>query len=235
LQLKTPKTRLDASNHRQEIAMAGLRKRELSDFRGPASEFRKSAALTTEDLSMCGLDARLREICHELRTSLDSTPSGVRALARASAFMPSPGQPVYSHTLSEDGDHQLTLLGLHESRRIPMHDHPDMTGLLLVIHGRVHSQQCGFSKHSRETALVELTPGVDRVLEENDFAIVSSQTGSLHSLHALDGNAVCLSLHIFCGPRKRRQSWYFPAAPHGMDRNSKLWHRLDNKRFPHGI
>ncbi|MEJ2321501.1 MAG: hypothetical protein P8Z31_03900, partial [Gammaproteobacteria bacterium] len=148
----------------------------------------------TEDLSMCDLDARLRDVCHELRTSLDSTPSGMRARSRASAFTPSPGQPIFSQRVSEGDDHQLTLLGLHESRRIPMHDHPDMTGLLLVIGGRVHSQQFGFSKHSRKTALVELTPGVDRIMEEDDFAIVSSQTGSLHSLHALDGNAVCLSL-----------------------------------------
>ena len=216
--------------------MAGMRKWELPDFRGLASEFRQTAAaLTTEDLTLRDLEARVREICQELRTSLYSTPSGMRSLAEATTFLPSPGQPVYSHALSEDGDHQLTLLGLHESRRIPMHDHPDMTGLLLVIGGRVHSQQCGFSKQARGRAVVELTSGVDRVLQEHDFSILSSQTGNLHSLHALDGNAVCLSLHLFCRPRRRQQSYYFPAAPHGMDRDCKLWHRLGNRRFPHGI
>ena len=184
---------------------------------------------------MRDLNARVKEICRELRASLDSTPSGMRSRAAASAFMPSPGEPVYSQTLSEDSDHRLTLVGLHETRRVPMHDHPDMVGLLLVIDGRIHSEQCSFSKQAGQRAVVELAPCADRILEEDDFAIVSSQTGSLHSLHALDGNAVCLSLHLFTGPQRRPQSWYFPAAPHGMDRDCKLWHQLKNRRFPNGI
>jgi hypothetical protein len=57
---------------------------------------------------------------------------------------------------------------------------------------------------------------------------------NLHSLQALDRNAVCLTLQLYTRQERERRSWYFPLAS-GRRSNTALWYRIQDKEICNGI
>jgi hypothetical protein len=212
------------------------RKRRPDDFASTVREIATGIAdLHRDPSSLHDLNRRAGYTCRALRLAFDSRPSSRRSCQQAAGFEPSTRHPVFSQTLSEDKHHRLTLLGLHQERRIPVHDHPGMSGIIFVLSGRMHSRQYAQGAQSHGDKVVELVPISDRLLGSNDFALVMPRTGHLHSLQALDRNAVFLSLHLMKSPHPQLQSWYFPAMPVDTDRSCRYWHKIQNTRFPNGI
>ena len=80
---------------------------------------------------------------------------------------------------------------------IPLHNHPDMTGVMLCVGGRVHVE--AFDLLERSTAagkhLIRRTDAL--LLEPGDFAALTAQQGNIHTLHAREAAEL---LDIFTPP-----------------------------------
>lgn len=216
--------------------MAGLETHFFSGTDALVRELEKDAesfrtgSLCLEDFTRkatartCALEASLRAVS-DFRDACD--------IART--FTPSRNQRVYSQPVSESRHYRITLLGIHRQFPVPVHDHPGMISLVLVLEGQLYAPQYELAPHGSANILVELTPRSEQILKRGDVAIVMSETGSLHSLKPLVRNALCLTLQLYIEQTCELRSWYFPRTLNKQGMPPALWYRIQHKEICNGI
>lgn len=102
--------------------------------------------------SVDSLAEQIKTVYADLQQSL-----GFRELVEAARrFTPVEQSPVFHETLVEDHQCRLSLIGIHRFAPIPVHDHPHITRVQLVIHGRVQVRTYRIQEVVREPSLVRL-------------------------------------------------------------------------------
>lgn len=171
--------------------------------------------------SVDSLAEQIKTVYADLQQSL-----GFRELVEAARrFTPVEQSPVFHETLVEDHQCRLSLIGIHRFAPIPVHDHPHITRVQLVIHGRVQVRTYRIQEVVREPSLVRLECVAENVLGAGSTATIESGSNNLHGLQSMNLNTICLSLQT--PPlAEERQAWYFPAHPIAGHHQHSLWNRL---------
>jgi hypothetical protein len=215
--------------------MAGL---QTDDFTGTDTlvpELEKTVdSFRTGRLCFADFTREATAIVRALEAALRKSSVFTLSCDSARAFEPSGNRQVYSQPVSEYGHHRIALLGIHRQFPVPVHDHPGMVSLILLLNGRLHAPQYEITPRRESHILVELASRSDDILEPGDIAIVMAETGSLHGLKPLDNHAVCLTIQLCTEQNRGPRSWYFPLAPN-QSCNSALWYRIADKEISYGI
>jgi hypothetical protein len=216
--------------------MLGLENQEITRARTLLLELAGDASPgQTADLCPDGIKARATRVARNLEVSLSLLPGFRKACDAAGSFIPSATRPVYSSQFQTSKNETLSLLGIHPESRIPVHDHPDMLGLLYVIKGRIHVPGYDINGGHEGSAFVELTRRSGEVLQSGDAVLTLPHTGNLHGLQAVEKNAVCLTLHLHLRQDRQPRSWYFPLVPKHCGNSGALWYRKEDKEICDGI
>jgi hypothetical protein len=179
------------------------------------------------------VDQAKREV-RQLENFLFSSSSFLRMLEVAKHYHPTKGRPIYTSTLAHANSHRITLLGIPIHLTIPLHDHPDMVSIVAFLSGwirspiyRVISKDCGYNR-------AELMNCSEQTYSQGDITILTSETGTLHSMEALTHKSVCLSIQLSMLSSFSKQSYYFPAAPDVATSERALWWRAPFRGHPNG-
>ena len=151
---------------------------------------------------------------------------GFRELVEAGrCFLPDKQNSVFSETLVEDHQYRLSLIGIHRFAPIPVHDHPHITGVSLIVHGRVQVRNYRIQEIVREPSLVKLECFADEILGSGSTTVIENGANNLHSLQSMNLNAVCLALQM--PPLAAdRQALYFPTHPLAGHHQHSTWNRI---------
>ena len=170
---------------------------------------------------------QLNSFMMELKRDLYDSEEFHQRVIEAKQLALSAEQPVVEQELSKNFNHRLILVALSSRRHVPVHDHPNSITIQLVLHGQVrvrHYDEVDLTSNKR---LIKLRCTSQRILNRNDIDIVGREMGNLHSLSAIGGTAVCLSLQLPpC--EKNLQNSYYPADPFINDKRFSLWYRAPN-------
>lgn len=113
--------------------------------------------------------------------------------------------PVTYIEIYEDNAVTIGIFILRDGVRIPLHDHPQMHGILKVLTGTINLQSYSILSSdeqddlrttyniSRHAVLVEKTEGV-KVNEEGGACVLTPDEGNLHEIHSVDGPAAFLDI-----------------------------------------
>jgi cysteamine dioxygenase len=119
-----------------------------------------------------------------------------------------PGKPEFKD-LANKASFQITLISFEKGEMIPLHDHPDMTGVICCVTGQVEiSSYELLSRHSsgqfcliKHVANQALAPGQ-----------ISTLTTARANVHCVRASSFCQVIDIFSPPytdeRVRRTHWY---------------------------
>lgn len=118
----------------------------------------------------------------------------------------------------------MGFLTVSRDRAIPLHDHPDTAGVLLVIFGRIRIDRydrvfCGKPRNGRP---LELRHRGSHVLTLGGVSCFSPTRGNLHRLTAVSDKCTMLSVHYRMGRGAKVQSLYF-AISTGAGPTKSLW------------
>jgi hypothetical protein len=175
------------------------------------------------------LDALISESTYEIQqlsNILFSLPGFLAALDSASHYAPVDGCPLYTLSLSSSHCHRITLLGIPKGVKIPLHDHPEMVSIVLLLSGRIYSPRYQLVSGRNEYRLVKLSRCTEQIHAAHDIVVMTPDSCNLHSLEAISTQAVCLSIQISTQSRLNSQSFYFPAQHNSSDNTHRLWHRV---------
>jgi hypothetical protein len=161
----------------------------------------------------------------KLYADLQQSHGFEQLLEAARRFTPGAQRPVFRAALVEDRLCRLSLVGIHRFAPIPVHDHPHMTGVQLVVHGRVRIRNYRVSEVVREPSLVRLECVADNTLGAGSTALVDNGASNLHGLQALNLTAACLVLQT-PPVAAERQAWYFPTHPLADHHGHATWNRI---------
>ena len=172
------------------------------------------------------IESVLQDCLFQIYSLLEATPEFQRLIISAKRFTPASSIPVYKEILSETPHHRLTLVGVHRLMPIPIHDHPKVNGVQLIISGEVHIKHYEVAKECRaEDKLVKLDRVSNYKHKQGDFDLIAPLAGNIHCLKATKPTSILLSLQI--PPCQRiEQSWFFP-----LDSFSNGYQPLIYRRF----
>jgi hypothetical protein len=140
-------------------------------------------------------ESALQDCLFGIHTTLEDKPEFHNICMAAKRFMPEPGIPVFTKTLSDTPSYRLTLVGIHRLMSIPRHDHPKVTGVQLMISGGVRIRHYELAEECKtEAKLVHLECVSEREYSQGDFDVVTPLVGNIHDLIATKSTAVLLSL-----------------------------------------
>jgi hypothetical protein len=178
-----------------------------------------------EGLEPVALQVRFSEAFSFLQTLADFQ----HRLALAKQFVPRTGAPVWSETLAQTADYRLSLMSLHASKPIPLHDHPAASGAQWIIAGRVRIQHFAEAPDRQSPlAVVWLEPTVDEVVRPRGLSLLDRGWRNIHSLEALSERALLLSVQ-WPACDADQQNWYFPIALNGADGSRQAYKRVRRK------
>ena len=112
----------------------------------------------------------------------------------------------------------VKLIEFEPNEKIPLHDHPDMTGVIMCTHGRVlvdHFNKISDESNPDQTLLQE-----DSILDmkSGDTAALTAQKGNIHRLHAKEFSRM---IDVFTPPydddRSSRVRYYTLDGTHHGD------------------
>jgi len=111
----------------------------------------------------------------------------------------------------------IGLLGLDSRKPVPLHDHPFMHTILVLISGKVVVDQYDVRDSAkRHDHILQLRQIQSRELFCGDVSIVYPNYANIHALHCYSNSAILLSLQ-FCEQKapsqNQEKSWYFPLYP----------------------
>lgn len=212
-----------------------------SVFFRPRTTYRKClvSAIQTEAISqqtnkmlaqfIGALDVGLQELLtqHRLRTKLlDKYRANIEDLLLAT-LRESPantentrGQPWGWNPGIESPDISVGTLTVLKGNDIPLHDHPDSTGLLLVLNGSVQIKSFRIfgSPGAREQQPMELELTDEVLLEVGEYGHFGPGTNNIHSLHAIDSD--CRLYDVLFSPYTLHQrSFFMPIVPENGSNN----------------
>jgi hypothetical protein len=165
----------------------------------------------------------------QLESSLLSSSGFLLAFDAAQHYAPAKGRPIYTATLTHAHSHRITLLGIPIHLIIPLHDHPDMVSIVAFLSGWIRSPIYRMVSKDFGCNLAKLKNCSDQSYSQGDITILTSDTGTLHSMEALTDKSVCLSIQLSMLPGFSKQSYYFPAAPEATASERSLWWRAPFK------
>ena len=104
---------------------------------------------------------------------------------------------------------QVTLLEFEPGEKIPLHDHPDMSGVILCTEGEIDIENFDLlkKKSTNDKLLIKRTSSVK--MEKNSLGSLSSTRGNIHSLEAKKFTRL---IDVFTPPydkRRIKESHYF--------------------------
>ncbi|MEN8108659.1 MAG: hypothetical protein ABFS22_11715 [Pseudomonadota bacterium] len=104
------------------------------------------------------------------------------------------------------------ILNIEQGQDVPLHDHPDATGMVRVLTGEVEVWQFDRSvtvaaaETDNQAVLERVT---HRVMQPGDIAVLSPDRGNIHALRARSKS--CSMLDYFIPPYERsRRTWFHP-------------------------
>ncbi|MCY3627633.1 MAG: hypothetical protein OXG88_08335 [Gammaproteobacteria bacterium] len=86
--------------------------------------------------------------------------------------------------LHRESQFEISLIEFAEDELIPLHDHPDMTGVILCVEGRVKVEHFDKLEETSENNRPLLQKERSLVMTNGDSAILTATRGNIHSLHA---------------------------------------------------
>jgi len=115
-------------------------------------------------------------------------------------------------SILEDALGKIGLFSVYKNAPVPLHDHPNSHGVLLVIDGEVEVERYSLKSQYRdkdESGLVELDVCERRTLKPFDITWFAEQEGNIHALQAKTEQCVMLKVQL---PNmiSSGRSWYFP-------------------------
>ncbi|MDE0645597.1 MAG: hypothetical protein OXH84_05090 [Gammaproteobacteria bacterium] len=86
--------------------------------------------------------------------------------------------------LHRESQFEISLIEFAEDELIPLHDHPDMTGVILCVEGRVKVEHFDKLEEASDNNRPLLQKERSLVMTNGDSAILTATRGNIHSLHA---------------------------------------------------
>lgn len=86
--------------------------------------------------------------------------------------------------LHRESQFEISLIEFAEDELIPLHDHPDMTGVILCVEGRIKVEHFDKLEETSDNNRPLLQKERSLVMTNGDSAILTATRGNIHSLHA---------------------------------------------------
>ncbi|MBL4761880.1 MAG: hypothetical protein JKY93_04175 [Gammaproteobacteria bacterium] len=113
-----------------------------------------------------------------------------------------------SHSLHHDEKLKAGFLRVEAGQSLPLHDHPNSFGIMLVISGRLQLKQ--FTRVIEPYArLARLAEHSDVLLEKGDCSILCPVYGNVHTLQSFEQPVIVLDL-IISNSYAEERHWYVP-------------------------
>jgi hypothetical protein len=114
--------------------------------------------------------------------------------------------------MHKEHDFQVSLLEFESGEKIKLHDHPDMSGVILCTEGRINIQNYDLlkNKSTNNKLLLKQTANITMVPGSTGF--LTSASGNIHALQA---DRFTRLIDVFTPPynrdRSKRSKWYSKA------------------------
>ena len=112
-------------------------------------------------------------------------------------------------TVHEGGYFEVASLEFDAGDEIGLHNHPDMTGVILCLSGQIDVEAFNLQEGESESGALLLERVVQRRLEAGDYCTLTATQGNIHSLRAQSFTQL---LDVFTPPydseRLTRYRWY---------------------------
>jgi len=154
-----------------------------------------------------------------------------RILASAASFLPGPGAPAFSMPLAVTPSHRLSLLGIHPTKPIPLHDHPEAWSAQMVVSGRTSIHHCNCLENSTLPLLESVSV---REFGPHGISSTTPAARNIHTLAANTANAVLLSIQTPPSDTVPR-SWFFPLEPSHRPRPLLRCRRIGIRHRDQGV
>lgn len=110
--------------------------------------------------------------------------------------------------LSQDEDVRCGVIAVNPYQPVPVHDHVNSGGILLVLEGHLVERSFDLDTSCEDsTGLVKLIPGETRHLEPGQWGVHLPDSYNLHSLAAIGRPALALSVQFNPGNESLR-TWF---------------------------
>jgi hypothetical protein len=107
-----------------------------------------------------------------------------------------------------------SFIKLGNDSSIPIHDHPDTIGMILVLEGMLELRSFTINPEiisfGRQAAY--LRPADFQRLHKGGTSMVLPEKGNLHNLRCHDGHCILLDVQVSL-PRRQEPRWFFPVGP----------------------
>lgn len=108
---------------------------------------------------------------------------------------------------------RANLIAIQQERSLPLHDHPDASGAMMVISGKVHAISCEEEKSTNNThpgSILIITD--NKLISANETGCFTQEQYNIHSIKALTDRAVLMVIHTppFA---PNQQTFFFTANP----------------------
>ena len=129
-------------------------------------------------------------------------------------------------TTAHDGGHfEVVIIQFEPGEHIPLHNHPDMTGVIFCLSGAIEIENFDLLQETSDDGNLLLRRTGDAALAPGDFATLTAERGNIHALTASEFTEL---LDVFTPPyddaRIRRYRWYERAeAPYDGDAVYEAW------------
>ena len=171
----------------------------------------------------------LRNWFNEILRTCRGTAEFMVAMASARRFTPEPGKPFFRAPLAATTSDRLSLVGIHPTKPIPLHDHPNGWSAQMILAGQARIRQFDIDPgQADDSSQLYL-----RAVSFGDFGIgeistVTPGARNIHSLAAKTTNLIMLSVdHLPSGASA--PSWYFPVVPLNWKNPLLLCHRVNQE------
>jgi len=112
-------------------------------------------------------------------------------------------------TMHKEQSFMVSFLEFEPGEKIALHDHPDMTGVIHCIQGRINIQNYTLQKERSESGKLLLKQEASVTMTPGSTGALSSTFGNIHSLQA---DKLTRMVDVFTPPynrdRSRRSKWF---------------------------
>lgn len=135
-----------------------------------------------------------------------------------------------ANDIYQDKHIHVALLTVFRGQPLPFHDHPDVSGMLLIISGETRAIHCNVTASDEDAQTAELAVILDRTLGTGQVGSFSANNGNIHGLEPQSDKCVILVAHT--PPYNHKlQSFYFPMSVDIRENNSFSAMKLSAGKF----
>lgn len=120
------------------------------------------------------------------------------------------------------------LLSLFDNHPVPLHDHPGVCGVLLVLSGRITVRNFNLPKQQSNIDQVTLQYDSEQQLGSGEIILFDRVCSNIHGIQSLSSRSLIMDV-ILEPDSHRNRSWYFPITDSNKCKNSLMAHRITNK------